>query len=81
MWKPFQGCNEQEDDLVHDSASDLIDCLFEVVKLCGELSLATETFPTFLQQENNEQLPSSKTAQQTDVLHPKVKLFVSNDIH
>ena len=69
----FQGCSEQNDDLVHDSASDLIDCLFEVVKLCGELSLATETLPMFLQ--SMEEPESVESRKLTDFLHPTVKLL------
>ena len=75
----FQGCSEKNNDLVHDSASDLIDCLFEIVKLCGELSLATETLPTFLQ--STEELQSVESREQVDVLHPKVSPLCKIRLH
>ncbi|KAI0241565.1 hypothetical protein LSAT2_023593 [Lamellibrachia satsuma] len=39
----LQGCENDIDNMVQTSASQILECVFEVCRHCGELSIATET--------------------------------------
>ena len=71
----LQGCEQDIEAEVQDCATKIIDYLFEMVRQCGELSIATETSPDSLKDPDRASLADLiclSTEKEEDLLNLKV---------